>query len=40
LSFSSIMDRTGEHHKAKLGSEGQKLHVLPHMHITDPKQMQ
>jgi hypothetical protein len=26
--------------EVKSGSEGQKLHVLPHMQITDLKQMQ
>jgi hypothetical protein len=35
------MDGSGEHHlKQKLGSEGQKSHVLPHMWIVVLKQMQ
>jgi hypothetical protein len=36
------MDGTGEHHltQSQPGLVGQKVHVLTHMQITDPKQMQ
>jgi hypothetical protein len=36
------MAGTGEHHlkRSQPGSVGQKVHVLTHMQMTDPKQMQ